>query len=123
MHQAMLDGHLEHLKKMGMAFLRPPQGTLDGAIQFFADAAHVTVNLRARRPIRRRVRWKSAANGIDPESKELIEGLMKGAQSKRTLREKVPVKRLHMPDVKYDTVPLRDWAVVDGVLADHLEDF
>src|SRR5215510_13303988 len=96
---------------------------LNGAIQFFADSAYIAIDFGPRWPIRRRVCWQSAADGVNSECEQLIESRMKGAQSERARCQKVPVKRLDMADVKYDAVALGNRPVVYGLLAHQLEDF
>src|SRR5215470_17671058 len=95
----------------------------NSAIQFFADAAHVAIDFGARWPIRRRVRWQSAANRVNSECEQLIESRMKGAQSERARCQKVPVKCLDVADIKYDAVALGNRPVVYCVFFNQLEDF
>src|SRR5215471_17544088 len=108
---------------MRMPLFRPRQGVFNGAIQFFADVAHVAIDFGPRWPIRRRVRWQSAADGVNSECEQLIESRMKGAQSERALGQQIPVKRLDMADVKYDAVALGNRPVVYCVFPNQLEDF
>ena len=112
MHQAMLDGDVEHLHQVGMAFLRPLQSALDGTVEFFTDALVVTFHFGSRGPICRRVRRQSVADGVDPKGKELIESGVEGTETESALRKQVPVKGFDVADIKNDAVPLRDRPVV-----------
>src|SRR5262249_17767140 len=95
----------------------------NGAIQFFADPAHVAIDFGPRWPIRRRIRRQSAANRVNSECEQLIESRMKGAESKCARCQKVPVKCLDVADVKYDAVALSNRPVVYCVFLYQLEDF
>lgn len=78
-HQAMLDGDVEHLHQLRMAFVRATERIFDGVIELFAGAIVVTLDFLARRPIFGSVGWKAAAGRVDSEGKKVIEGSMKRA--------------------------------------------
>ena len=123
MHQAMFDGHVEHLQRVRMAFLGPLQRMFDGAVEFFAHALLIAGHFRQRRPILRWVRGQSAADGIDAERKKFIKSPVERAQTKGALREQVPVKRLDMANVENDAMSLGDGPIVEGFFANDLEKF
>jgi hypothetical protein len=112
MHEAVLDGHVQHLHQVRVSFLRPFQRAFHGAVQFLAHAPLVPLHFVAPRPIGRRVRRQSAAYRIDAERKQLIEGWVEGPQTKCAVREQIPVERFNVSHVKNDAVPFRDRPVV-----------
>jgi len=121
MHEAMLDGDVEHLHELRMAFFRVLERMFDGVIKFFAQAPVVTLDFLPRGPIFRSIGWQTASDGVDTERKKLIEGFVERAQTESALRKEVPVKGFDVAKVKNDAVALRDGPVVDGLFAYQLE--
>jgi hypothetical protein len=117
----MLNGDVEHLHQLGMAFFRALEGVFDGVIEFLPDALVVTLDFLVRRPILWIVGWQTAADGIDSERKKLIEDAMEGAQTKSALRKQVPVKGFYVTDIKNEAVTLGDGPVIESFFADELE--
>ena len=122
-HQAMLNGHVEHLHQMGMALFGARKGMFDGAIEFFTDARVVARYFLARRPVFGLVFRQAATDRIDAEGKESIEGRMEGPQPEGALREQVPVEGFDMAQVKNNAMPLWNGPVVQCLFLDQLEKF
>ena len=120
-HQTMLDRDVKHLHQLRMAFFRALESMLDGLIKFFTQALVVALDFRARRPIFGRVRWKAAADGVDPERKKVVESSMEGTQPESPLRQEVPVEGFDVAYVENDAVALGDGPVIEGLFADQLE--
>jgi len=121
MHQAMLNGYMEHLQQVRMTLFRALQRMLYGMVEFFAHALIVAPDFLQRGPITRGVDRQSAANRINSESKELIEERVEGAQTERATGKEVPVKSFQVAYIKNDAVSLGDRSVVQSLLANHLE--
>jgi hypothetical protein len=67
--------------------------------------------------------WQAAANGVDSESKELIEGGVKTSQAERSLAQQIPVECLYVPQVKDNPMTLRDGALIECFVAQNLKEF
>src|SRR5215469_1911677 len=78
MHETMFDSNMQHLHQLRMAFFGAFEGVFDGVIEFISKAVVVTLDFLARGPIFRSVGWQVAADGVDTEREELIEGSMEG---------------------------------------------
>jgi osmoprotectant transport system ATP-binding protein len=52
----------------------------------------------------------------------MVEGPVKGAQSEGAVPEQIPIKRLHVPDVKNNAVPLGNGPLVHGLFANQTEE-
>src|SRR5467141_5463399 len=104
-----------------MAFPRPRQGMLDRVIQLIAQTPVVSLDFFVRRPIRRRIRRQSPIHRVNAKRKQMIECSLKRLQPERALREQIPVKRLHMPNVENNAVSLGNGPVVEGLFANCAE--
>jgi hypothetical protein len=102
-----------------MPFRGPLQGMLDRVVQFLAYPPVVALHFFARRPIRRSIRRQSPIYRINPKRKKMIECSLEGTQTKCAVRQQIPIKRLDMPYVKDNAMPLGDGPVVNGFFANH----
>src|SRR2546430_8310908 len=102
-----------------MSFFRPLQRMLDRAVQLLAQTPVVAFDLFARRPIRRGVRWQSAAHRVNAKRKQVVERPLKRPQPKRALREQVPIKSLDVSNIENNAVSLGDGPVVHRLFASH----
>jgi hypothetical protein len=119
MHQPVLDGYFQHSDQLRMPFFRPFQSMLDRVIQFLAQTPVIALDFASRRPIRWSIRRQSTIYRINPKRKKMIECSLEGTQTKRAVRQQIPIKSLDMPDVKDNAMPLRDGPVVNSLFANH----
>src|SRR5438876_1190882 len=119
LHQPVLNRYFQHGDQLRMPFFRPLQRMLDRAIQLFSQTPVVALDFFACRPIRRCIRWQSSVHRVNAKRKQAVEGPLKRPQSKRPLREQVPIKSLDVPDVKNKAVSLGDGPVVYRLFAHH----
>jgi len=73
------------------------------------------------RPVSRLIRGQTSSDWIDAEGKKAIKLRMERSEAERTFAQKVPVKRLKMPDIEDDAMSFRNGAVVEGIGPDDRE--
>ncbi len=104
-----------------MTLPRPLQGMFDRVIQLIAQTPVVALDFFVPRPIRRRIRRQSPIHRVNAKRKQVIECPLKRLQPERALREQIPVKSLHMPNVENNAVSLGNGPVVEGLFANCAE--
>src|SRR5579863_4542618 len=113
----MFDGDFDHREQQRMPLGRIRECACDRSVQFLTQTLVIRIDFFALRPVRRLIRRQSSAHGINPKREQLVECLVERLQSKRSLREQIPVERFNVSNIKNDAVSFRDRAVVHGLFA------
>src|SRR5204862_5543993 len=63
--------------------------------------------------------WQSSVHRVNAKRKQVVEGPLKRPQSKRPLRQQVPIEGLDVSDVENNAVSLGNGSVVHRFFANH----
>src|SRR6266849_2929839 len=91
-------------------------------IELPADSIFVLNDSRDRRPFFRRVRGQAAADRVDPKGEKFVEPRRERIQSRGVFAEEVPIECFQMAQVKNDTMPFRNWTLIQRIRSYDLEE-
>lgn len=121
MHEAVFDGGLDHFQELGVPLAGVLQSQFNGGVDFFAEAGIVAIHFAPLGPIEGPIRGQAAANGIDSESEQLIEGRIERAKTKSAASEEVPIKSFDVAEIEDQTVAFGNRAFIKSFLVEERE--
>ncbi|MFZ0956316.1 MAG: hypothetical protein WAN60_08230, partial [Candidatus Sulfotelmatobacter sp.] len=87
-----------------------------------ARSVHIFVYTIESRPISGKVGRQASIDGVDAEGEEPVQLRLHTLQAKDAIPKQIPIERFEVPDIKNDTVALRNRPLVEEVATNNLEE-